>query len=150
MKDDSARRDEPDLGALLARVFPRLTAMEEPILREAGLSMWEYAIITELATSEVASQVELSRRTRRDRTRLGRHLDDLASRGFVTRTRASDQRQLSVHLTRAGRSLYTKAKQSIRAVEDEFLRSALGARDAAHLRRLLTQLAAESPPEVAD
>lgn len=140
--DSRMSDDEPDLGALLARVLPHLAALEEPILREVGLSMWEYAIVTELASNPVVSQAELSRRTRRDRTRLGGHLDDLASRGIITRERSSDQRQNAVRLTRKGRTLYEKAKKSIRTVEEEFLHSTLSSRDAAHLRHLLKRLAA--------
>lgn len=147
MSDEGRPEDEPDLGALLARVFPRLAALEEPILRDAGLSMWEYAIVTELATSEVVSQVELSRRTRRDPTRLGRHLDDLESRGLVTRARASDGRQRTVHLTRSGQLVHEKVRRAIRAVEDELLHSRLSTRDAARLRRLLAQLAADETAE---
>lgn len=71
-----------DLGALTARVLPALAALEEPILRKAGISMWEYAIASELARNDGVSQAELSRRTRRDPTRLGRHLDDLSARGW--------------------------------------------------------------------
>ncbi|WP_454295301.1 MarR family winged helix-turn-helix transcriptional regulator [Salana multivorans] len=141
MADERPIEDEPDLGALLARVFPRLAALEEPILREAGLLMWEYAIISALASNEVVSQVELSRLTRRDPTRLGRHLDDLASRGLVVRERASDQRQLSVRLTSSGRSVYAEVKRSVRVVEDELLHSAFSGRDAARLRQLLARLA---------
>jgi DNA-binding MarR family transcriptional regulator len=134
--------DEPDLGALMARVLPHLAALEEPILREAGLSMWEYAIVTELASNPVVSQAELSRRTRRDRTRLGQHLDDLASRGIITREPSSDRRQRAVRLTRKGRTQYERVKKSIRTVEDEFLHSTLSSRDAARLRHLLKRLAA--------
>ena len=140
--DGNMSDDEPDLGALMARVLPHLAALEEPILREAGLSMWEYAIVTELASNPVVSQAELSRRTHRDRTRLGRHLDDLASRGIITRERSSDQRQRAVRLTRKGHTLYEKVKKSVRAVEDEFLHLTLSSRDAAHLRHLLRRLAA--------
>lgn len=131
-----------DLGALMARVLPRLAALEEPILREAGLSMWEYAIVTELASNPVVSQAELSRRTRRDRTRLGGHLDDLASRGIITREPSSDQRQRAVRLTREGQTLYEKVHESIRTAEDEFLHAALSSSDATRLRRLLWRLAA--------
>lgn len=139
--DGNMSDDEPDLGALIARVLPHLAALEEPILSEAGLSMWEYAIVTELASNPVVSQAELSRRTGRDRTRLGQHLDDLASRGIITRERSSDRRQRAVRLTRKGRTQYEKVKDSIRTVEDEFLHSALSSRDAARLRHLLRRLA---------
>ncbi|MGC4191112.1 MAG: winged helix DNA-binding protein [Thermomicrobiales bacterium] len=133
--------NEPDLGALIARVLPHLMALEEPILREVGLSMWEYAIVTELASQAVVSQIELSRRTRRDPTRLGKHLDDLAARGLVVRERSDDHRQRTVRLTPAGELLYEGVKKRIRVVEDEFLRSALSATDAVSLRHALVRLA---------
>lgn len=144
MSEKGGAADEPDLGALMARVLPQLAALEEPILREAGLSMWEYAIVTELASAEVVSQVELSRRTRRDPTRLGRHLDELSGRGLVARARASDQRQRTVRLTGSGRVLYMKVKKRVRVAEDEFLHSALSAAEATRLRHLLARLAALS------
>ena len=98
----NAPGDEPDLAALIFRVLPRLGALEEPVLRDAGLSMWEYAILTEVASGAAVSQKELSRRTRRDPTRLGRHLDELVSRGLVGRERSQDQRD-NRHRTVAAR-----------------------------------------------
>ncbi|BCK52996.1 MarR family winged helix-turn-helix transcriptional regulator [Nocardia wallacei] len=136
-----ARLDEPDLAALIARVLPRLVALEEPILADAGLSMWEYAIVAEVASSAAMSQRELSRRTRRDPTRLGRHLDDLVSRGIIRRERSHDQRQRTVCLTPSGRALFTEVHTKIRAMEDDLLRTALSVSDATTLRHLLTRLA---------
>ncbi|MFE1593071.1 MarR family winged helix-turn-helix transcriptional regulator [Nocardia sp. NPDC058705] len=141
--------DEPDLAALMARVFPQLAAMEEPILREAGLSMWEYAIITELVPTQVVSQVELSRRTRRDPTRLGKHLDDLTDRGLVIRARGSDQRQRTVELTDRGRTVFADVKKRVRTVEDEFLHSPLAPAEATSLRHLLGRLAMPDRPPIA-
>lgn len=147
MPKEGEATDEPDLAALIFRVLPQLAALEEPILRDAGLSMWEYAIVTELAATDVVSQVELSTRTRRDPTRLGKHLDDLTARGLVARARAAtDKRQRTVQLTESGRALYTTAKQRVRAAEDEFLHSTLAAREATTFRHLLTRLAATNPP----
>ncbi|ONM49901.1 hypothetical protein B0T44_05680 [Nocardia donostiensis] len=142
MSEKAEAGDEQDLGALMARVLPRLAALEEPILREAGLSMWEYTIVTELASADVVSQVELSRRTRRDPTRLGKNLDDLTARKLVARARASDQRQRTVRLTSSGHTLYMKVKKRVRAVEDDFLHSTLSEREAASFRHLLARLAA--------
>ncbi|MFD6452374.1 MarR family winged helix-turn-helix transcriptional regulator [Nocardia sp. NPDC060220] len=142
MAEQGDAKDEPDLAALMARVFPQLAALEEPILSEAGLSMWEYAIMSELTSAQGVSQVELSRRTRRDPTRLGKHLDDLTVRGLVTRSRASDKRQRTVGLTESGRVLYAQTKKRIRVAEDQFLHSTLAAEEATVLRRLLARLAA--------
>lgn len=133
--------DDPDLGALFARILPRLMALEEPILDDVGLSMWEYAIITELASGTSVSQVDLSRRTRRDPTRLGRHLDDLAARDLVSREQVGDQRRRAVRLTESGHRIRERAKQGIRAAEDAFLAEVLSTQDAAAVRRLLARLA---------
>ena len=132
---------EPDLGALLAQLIPKLIELEEPFLVEAGLSMWEYAIVSELAAGSAMAQVELSQRTRRDTTRLGRHLDDLETRGVVERERSTDQRRRSVRLTAQGRATYERTKRSIRTAEDERLGTVLSATEVAELRRMLTLLA---------
>lgn len=138
---NAAPLTDPDLGALIARLIPKLMALEEPILAEAGLSMWEYAIVGELAAGTALSQVELSRRTRRDTTRLGRHLDDLVARGVVERQRSTDQRRHTVQLTHDGHAAHQRVKQRIRAAEDELLRTVFSAAKAAEIRRLLTLLA---------
>ena len=138
----NAPGDEPDLAALIFRVLPRLGALEEPVLRDAGLSMWEYAILTEVASGAAVSQKELSRRTRRDPPRLGRHLDELVSRGLVGRERSQDQRQRTVEITDTGQSLLDTVRGRIRTVEDELLHTALPESDATRLRDLLAKLAA--------
>ena len=138
----NAPGDEPDLAALIFRVLPRLGALEEPVLRDAGLSMWEYAILTEVASGAAVSQKELSRRTRRDPTRLGRHLDELVSRGLVGRERSQAQRQRTVEITDTGQSLLDTVRGRIRTVEDELLHTALPESDATRLRDLLAKLAA--------
>jgi len=134
--------DSPDLAALLARLFPRLAELEGPVLESAGLSMWEYAILTELAGGEAVSQTDLSHRVRRDPTRLGRHLDDLVARGLVVREPSTeDRRQRTVRLTRDGRTAYRRAKRGIREVEDALLAEAFTPRQAQTLRDLLSRLA---------
>jgi len=143
MPGSEAPAGEPDLGALLARLLPRLAAAEEPILAGAGLSMWEYAIMTELASGAVVSQADLSRRTGRDPTRLGRHLDDLRERGLVAREQASDRRRRSVRLTAEGERLYREVKAQVRAAEDDLLHDRLTADEAARLRQLLARLTEE-------
>ena len=138
---ERASTSDPDLGALFARILPRLAELEGPILQDVGLSMWEYAIVTELATGQALSQADLSKRTRRDPTRLGRHLDDLEGRSLITREAADDKRQRTVTLTRAGRAAYRTAKKRIRRIEDELLAEALTPAQSASLRRGLARLA---------
>ncbi|MGQ4616904.1 MarR family winged helix-turn-helix transcriptional regulator [Nocardia sp. R7R-8] len=146
MSEEGEAGEEPDLAALMFRVLPQLAALEEPLLREAGLSMWEYAIMSELVSTQVVSQVELSRRTRRDPTRLGRHLDELATRGLVVRARAQDQRQRTVGLTDSGRTVYATVKNRVRAAEDELLHATLSTVEATDFRQLLTRLATPDAP----
>lgn len=141
---ESAALDDPDLGAMLARMFPRLLALETPILETAGLSMWEYAILTELHAYASVSQAELSSRTGRDPTRLGKHLADLEGRSLVTRERSQDQRAHLVALSPDGRRLFTSVKRKIRAAETEFLHARLGADEGDQLRGLLRRLAEEA------
>ncbi|KXP06855.1 hypothetical protein AXK60_10405 [Tsukamurella pseudospumae] len=115
-------------------------ALEEPILATTGVTMWEYAILGELVADTALSQVELSRRTGRDTTRLGKHLTALKSRGLVSRDRAPDGRQRTVGLTDAGRAVQAQAKREIRAAEDALLAENLSPTQAAELRRLLAAL----------
>jgi DNA-binding MarR family transcriptional regulator len=142
MADNDDAVSEPDLGALVGRLVPRLVALEEPILRAAGLSMWEYAIVSEVAATTALSQRELSQRTGRDPTRLGRHLDELQERDIVSRERSGNHRQWSVSVTEHGRELHARVRFEIRTVEDELLRGAMSDSQAATFRRLLRQLVA--------
>ncbi|MDZ7912900.1 MarR family transcriptional regulator [Rhodococcus sp. (in: high G+C Gram-positive bacteria)] len=133
--------DEPDLAALIFRVVPRLGSLEAPVLRDAGLSMWEYAILTEVASGAAVSQKELSRRTKRDPTRLGKHLDELISRDLVYRERSRDQRQRTVGITPSGRLLLESVRVKIRMVEDDLLRTGLSESESTTFRELLARLA---------
>lgn len=133
--------DEPDLAALIFRVVPRLGSLEAPVLRDAGLSMWEYAILTEVASGAAVSQKELSRRTKRDPTRLGKHLDELISRDLVYRERSRDQRQRTVGITPSGQLLLESVRVKIRMVEDDLLRMGLSESESTTFRELLARLA---------
>lgn len=134
---------EPDLAELISRLLPALAAAESPILEVAGVSMWEYAILSTLSREVALSQVELSRRTGRDTTRLGKHLSDLESRDLVVREQASDARQRTVALTAAGRALHDGVKGRVRSAEDGILSGRLSADQATELRRLLALLVSD-------
>lgn len=133
---------DEDLGVLAGRLVRRLVAEEEPILRAAGLTMWEYVVLDRLARAGVATQAELSRRTRRDPTRLIRHLDRLADRELIVReVSGADRRARTVALSQRGRALHAEVKSGIRAMESDLL-AALGAGRAAEFRRDLAALGA--------
>lgn len=130
-----------DLAALFSAILPRLAELEAPILSSAGLSMWEYAILTELVEGTALAQIELSRRVRRDPTRLGRHLDELEARGLVTRGLAADKRQRLVRPSETGQGVQHRARLAIRTAEDDLLSQALTSRQARALRDHLDKLA---------
>ncbi|NMD54712.1 MULTISPECIES: MarR family winged helix-turn-helix transcriptional regulator [Tsukamurella] len=136
---------EPDLAEALGVLGRRLLTLEEPILRDAGVSMWEYAILTTLLRGGAVSQVELSRRTGRDTTRLGKHLAELESRGLIAREQADDARRRIVAATADGADVQQRAKQEIRAAEDALLAARLSDEEAATLRRLLARLLPDQP-----
>lgn len=138
-------RDEPDLAELIVRLLPRLGAAEEPILQSSGITMWEYAILTELARDTAISQTDLSRRTGRDTTRLGKHLNDLVARELVERERSNDGRQRTVHITDSGRAVHAGAKASIRSAEDAVLHESLSPAEASDLRLLLAKVGSSTP-----
>lgn len=79
----------------------------------------------------------------RDPTRLGRHLNDLAARGLITRERAPDQRQRAIDITPSWQVLLDSVRNRIRTVEDEPLQAALPG-TANTFRDLLARLAAAS------
>ncbi|TWS26153.1 winged helix DNA-binding protein [Tsukamurella sputi] len=137
------RANAPDLAESVGILGRRLLTIEEPILREAGVSMWEYAILTTLLRGGATSQVELSRRTGRDTTRLGKHLAELEARGLVAREQDDDARRRIVSATDDGAGVVLSTKEAIRVAEDALLASRLSDDESATLRRLLARLLPE-------
>lgn len=133
----------PDLAESVGILGRRLLTLEEPILRDAGVSMWEYAILTTLLRGGPTSQVELSRRTGRDTTRLGKHLAELEERGLVARGQDDDARRRIVSATDDGSAVVLRTKHTIRIAEDALLASRLSDEESAALRRLLARLLPE-------
>jgi len=111
-----------DLGEALSRLLEVVIERETPILDDHELSMWEYAILTAISRAPDQSQRELAASSRRDATRLIRHLDELSARGLVRRdTDAVDRRRRVVKLTDAGATTLRSAQRAIRRMEDELL-----------------------------
>ena len=139
MPGDSVQ--DPDLAEAVFGLAQRLMALEAPILDAAGVSMWEYAILTVLSRDGALSQVELSRRTGRDTTRLGKHLSELQSRGLISREQqSSDARRRTATLTSAGQTAQIELRTAIRSAEDQLLSRLLPGNDAETLRRTLTSI----------
>jgi DNA-binding MarR family transcriptional regulator len=122
---------------MFAVVTRGLAAAEEPLLAAAGLSMWEYIVLSRLARGTVPNQLTLAREVRHDKTRLIRLLDGLQERGLIERARdPEDRRSHTVAITEAGKRLQSKAQTAIRKMEDE----GLSMLSATERRALLTAL----------
>jgi DNA-binding MarR family transcriptional regulator len=126
-----------DLGAQFARITRRLIALEQPLLDEHGLTMWEYAVLLRLRAAPAQTQLELAQAVNYDKTRLIALLDGLEQRGLVAREAAAgDRRARTVKLTRTGRTTVTATQRDIHQMEDRLLMA--DARSA--LQRLLDEL----------
>jgi DNA-binding MarR family transcriptional regulator len=111
-----------DLAAMLARVARRLGEAEEPLLAPAGLTMWEYIVLSRLARGPAPNQLTLARQISHDKTRLIKLLDGLQSRGLIERTRdPEDRRSHTVEITEEGGRLQARVQKAIRKMEDERL-----------------------------
>jgi DNA-binding MarR family transcriptional regulator len=126
-----------DLGAQFARITRRLIALEQPLLDEHGLTMWEYAVLLRLRAAPAQTQLELAQAVNYDKTRLIALLDGLEQRGLVAREPgAGDRRARTVKLTRTGRTTVTATQRDVHQMEDRLLMA--DARSA--LQRLLDEL----------
>jgi DNA-binding MarR family transcriptional regulator len=122
---------------MFAGVTRALGSAEEPLLAAAGLSMWEYIVLSRLARGPVPNQLTLAREVRHDKTRLIRLLDGLGERGLIERAPdPTDRRSHTVAITEAGKRVQSKAQTAIRKMEDE----RLAVLTATERRALLTAL----------
>jgi DNA-binding MarR family transcriptional regulator len=113
-----------DLGSVLSRLLEAIVEREAPILSSHELSMWEYVILVSIAEEPGLSQNELARKSRRDPTRLIRHLDELAERGLIVRdVDATDRRRRVVRLTDSGSARVRATQEDIRVMETRLLQA---------------------------
>jgi DNA-binding MarR family transcriptional regulator len=132
-----------DLGALLYALTRAVVAAEEPVLRAHGVEMWDYVILTRLASGAAPTQATLAAAVGRDKTRLIPLLDGLEARGLLRRTPdPDDRRNRIVALTPEGQALFARCRDGIRAMEDDLL-AGLATGDLPRLRVLLGQAAEE-------
>jgi DNA-binding MarR family transcriptional regulator len=114
--------DRPDLGVLAHRLTRMIATAEAPILAAHALTMWEYVVLTALASGGAPTQAQLAARTGRDQTRLIPLLEGLESRGLLERAAdAHDRRRRVVTLSTSGRTVLTGCRAAIRALEVQLL-----------------------------
>ncbi|WP_328411568.1 MarR family winged helix-turn-helix transcriptional regulator [Nocardia sp. NBC_00403] len=112
----------------------------ERALETTGSRRHHYALLVALREFGPASQADLGRRTRIDRSDIVAALNDLAERGFVERSPdPADRRRNTVTLTAAGARHLAELDQRLDGAQDELL-AALSSPERAELVRLLTKI----------
>jgi DNA-binding MarR family transcriptional regulator len=107
---------------MLHRLSLSVIDAEVPVLREHGLEMWDYVVLSGLEHSAAPTQAQLAAAVGRDQTRLIPILDRLAAQGLLERiSDQRDRRNRVVSLTEAGKSLLATCRVAIRALEHDLL-----------------------------
>jgi DNA-binding MarR family transcriptional regulator len=128
---------------LLSRANARAQAIRGDAFAAAGSSGYLTRLLASLADEGAASQIELSRRSGIDPSDVVAAVNDLVSRGFVTRKRdPHDARRNVVTLTRAGRAELTRLDTVVAEIQDHVL-APLSESERRQLRRILTKLAGD-------
>ncbi|MCU1671098.1 MAG: hypothetical protein JWP40_4025 [Blastococcus sp.] len=79
------RSQRHDLGESFARLLRAVIALEEPVLNQHDLVMWDYVVLSALGQADAPAQAVLADSVGRDKTRLIPILDRLEARGLVRR-----------------------------------------------------------------
>jgi DNA-binding MarR family transcriptional regulator len=128
---------------LLSRANARAQAIRVDAFAAAGSSGYLTRLLASLADEGPASQAGLSRRTGIDPSDVVAALNELTTRGFVSRTRdPGDARRNVVTLTPAGRAELRRLDKVVAAVQARFL-APLSDTERRQLVRILGKLAAD-------
>jgi len=114
--------ERKDLGGQFARITRRLIELEQPILEQHELTMWEYVVLVRLRTAPAETQLDLAQAIRYDKTRLIALLDGLHERGLIERKQApADRRARTIRLTGPGLTKVDAVSSDIHRMEDGLL-----------------------------
>jgi DNA-binding MarR family transcriptional regulator len=106
---------------------------------EHGLSHWHYIVLADVQEHPDSSQKQLARRIVRSPSRLATDVDELCSRGLLSRSSAEHDRRINrLTLTRDGQELTQRVRRLIHLDEDRLL-VRLTDPQRAQLRDLLTR-----------
>jgi DNA-binding MarR family transcriptional regulator len=128
---------------LLSRANARAQAIRLDAFAAAGSSGYLSRLLASLADEGTASQIELSRRTGIDPSDVVAAVNDLDSRGLVTRQRdPHDARRNVVTLTRTGRAELVRLDKVVAEIQENFL-APLNEAERRQLHRILVKLAGD-------
>lgn len=122
-------------------VARRLTQYYDEALKEAGLKVTQYGLLSTIDRMEHPSVTDLADRLELDRTTLTRNLSPLRTAGWVNLAAGPDKRTRSVELTQKGRDMLEKARPHWRRAEVA-LRQRAGGDVTAALQDVLMQTVA--------
>jgi DNA-binding MarR family transcriptional regulator len=87
---------------LLRQATRRITAAYDAALKDFGITITQYSLLSTIRRQQPVSLTELGRLLELDRSTVGRNVAGLERLGLVEPTESSDQREFAVCLTEAG------------------------------------------------
>ena len=133
---------EARVGYLLFRLGRTQSSLFVDALEPLGMRPKHFALLNLADLSEGSSQQELGRQLGLDSSGLVSVIDDLESQGLVERRRdTADRRRYAIHLTRAGRTKLSRAREAVKLRGEELL-APLSADERETLHDLLSRVAA--------
>jgi MarR family transcriptional regulator, lower aerobic nicotinate degradation pathway regulator len=133
---------EARVGYLLFRLGRTQSSLFVDALEPLGMRPKHFALLNLADLSEGSSQQELGRKLGLDSSGLVSVIDDLESQGLVERRRdTADRRRYAIHLTRAGRTKLSRAREAVKLRGEELL-APLSEDERETLHDLLSRVAA--------
>lgn len=138
MKDEDRLKLDQQLCFALYSTSLAMTKVYKPLLEAVGLTYPQYLMMLVLWESDGLTLKELAKRLHQDSGALTPVLKRLEAEGYATRKRSlQDERNLSIELTAAGKTLRKKAEEINGSVQ---LACGLGNDDMGQLRSSLIKL----------
>jgi MarR family transcriptional regulator for hemolysin len=135
------------IGLLVSATAKALNREFDAALAAVGGSAPTWLVLSSLKTAGHRTQGELAEAVGVRQPTLSHHLDGLERAGLIRRERTADNRRVQrVTVTEAGEALFLRLRRAAAAFDGR-LRAGLDDAEVAELRRLLTQLAENAPPD---
>ncbi|GGT22256.1 MarR family winged helix-turn-helix transcriptional regulator [Nonomuraea spiralis] len=139
-----------DLHWLFARLKQGLATAETAAVREHGLSLWGYTVLTAVVEAPARTQLALAQAVSVDKSKLVLILDELEDAGLVLRRPdPADRRARIIEVTPEGSRVLTAARTDVETIEDRLLDD-LEPSAQATLRSALRHLVGEPVSRVED
>jgi DNA-binding MarR family transcriptional regulator len=131
--------------ASIAPLSKALRRIEDTAAARAGLSMWQYAILSTIDDVAGMNQRQVAARLQYSPNRIVADLDTMERRGLITRQRDADRRANTLRITAEGRQLQRQVHDLVGEQEQLLLAGLTGA-ERRELRRIIERLADQLRP----